>query len=206
MKEAIMPRRTSGGTASAKKTKKQASSDALTMLKEDHRKVEQLFEDVLTRHKQDAAAQIFKELEIHAVLEEELFYPALQQHADRGELAGLEQGDSEDEALDRAEMLEDEDAESDEDEETAEEIGEDVIASAYEDHQSVKELIQRLKSLDPGSADFQQGMVELQDMVRDHVSEEEEVMFPEARLKLDIKSLATQMQERKQELMSSMSA
>jgi hemerythrin superfamily protein len=202
-----MPRRTSGATASTQKNKKQRSMDAIAMLKEDHRKVEKLFEDFLRNHKQDVAQQIFKELEIHASLEEEIFYPALQKQADLGELASLEQGETEvegDDTLDRADIM-DED-EEEEDEETADEIGEDVIASAYEDHQSVKELIQRLKPLDAGGDDFQQGIVELQEMVKDHVSEEEEVLFPEAQLKIDTKSIATQMQERKQELTSSMSA
>jgi hemerythrin superfamily protein len=197
-----MPRRTSGSTASAKTTKKQGSLDAVAMLKEDHRKVERLFEEFLSNHNEETARQIFKELEIHAALEEELVYPALQKEGDLGELAAAEQGD---EVLDQAEMIED-DEDEEEDEETAEEIGEDIIASAYEDHQSVKELIQRLKGLDSSGSDFQQGMVELQEMVKDHVSEEEDVLLPEVQLKIDTKALATQMQERKQELISSMAA
>jgi hemerythrin superfamily protein len=152
---------------------------------------------------EETARQIFKELEIHSVLEEELLYPAVQKEGNREELATLEAGD---EVLDQAEMVEDDEDDDEDDEETAEEIGEDVIASAYEDHQSVKELIQRLKGLDPDGADFQQGMVELQEMVKDHVSEEEDVILPEAQLQLDTKALATQMQERKQELISSMAA
>jgi hemerythrin superfamily protein len=199
-----MPRRTSGATASGKKGRQQTSMDAIAMLKEDHRKVEKLFEEFLTSRKQETAGQIFKELEVHAVLEEELFYPAVQNEEDPGKLATLEQDDSGvdgDEPLDQAEL--DEDDGDEDDEETAEEIGEDVIASAYEDHQSVKELIQQLKALDGGSADFKQGMTELQEMVTDHVWEEEDVLFPEAQLKVDIKGLATQLQERKQELISS---
>lgn len=198
-----MPRRTSGSTASAKKTKKQGSLDAVAMLKEDHREVEKLFEEFLSNHNEETARQIFKELEIHAALEEELVYPALQKEGDLGELAAAEQGD---EVLDQAEMVEDDEDEEEEDEETAEEIGEDIIASAYEDHQSVKELIQRLKGLDSSGSDFQQGMVELQEMVKDHVSEEEDVLLPEVQLKVDTKALATQMQERKQELISSLTA
>jgi hemerythrin superfamily protein len=197
-----MPRRTSG-SAAAKTTKKKGSSDAVTMLKEDHRKVEQLFERFMEHRNEETARQIFKELEIHSVLEEELLYPAVQKEGNREELATLEAGD---EVLDQAEMVEDDEDDDEDDEETAEEIGEDVIASAYEDHQSVKELIQRLKGLDPDGADFQQGMVELQEMVKDHVSEEEDVILPEAQLQLDTKALATQMQERKQELISSMAA
>lgn len=197
-----MPRRTSGSAASAKTTKKKGSLDAVAMLKEDHRKVEQLFEDFLANSNQETARQIFKELEIHSALEEELVYPALQKEGDPEELGTLEQGE---EVLDQAEMIE-EDEDDEDDEETAEEIGEDVIASAYEDHQSVKELIQRLKGLDASSSDFQQGMVELQEMVKDHVSEEEDVLLPEAQLKIDTKALATTIQERKQELSSTTAA
>jgi hypothetical protein len=145
--------------------------------------------------------QIFKELEIHSTLEEELFYPALQNQGDPDELAALEHGD---EGLDGEEILgQDESDEDDEDdEETGGEMDEDVIASAYEDHQAVKELIHRLKSLDSTSSDFQQGMIELREMVMDHVTEEEDVLFTEAKLKLDTNTLGVQMQERKQELMS----
>jgi hemerythrin superfamily protein len=198
-----MPRRTSGATTSTKTSKKKGSLDAVAMLKEDHRKVEQLFEEFLANHNEDTARQIFKELEIHAILEEELFYPAVQKEGDPEDMAAFEEGD---EVLDQAEIIEDGEDDEDDDEETAEEIGEDVITSAYEDHQAVKELIQRLKGLDSSSSDFQQGMVELQEMVKDHVSEEEDVILPEAQLKIDTKALATQMQERKQELISSMAA
>ena len=55
-----MPRRTSGSAASAKTTKKKGSLDAVAMLKEDHRKVEQLFEDFLANSNQETARQIFK--------------------------------------------------------------------------------------------------------------------------------------------------
>jgi hemerythrin superfamily protein len=200
-----MPRRTSGATASRKTGKKQVSSDAIAMLKEDHRKVERLFKEFLADHNEETARHIFKELDIHSALEEELFYPAVQKEGDRGELAALEEGE---EVLDHAEMVEDdeEDEDGEDEAETAEEIGEDIVASAYEDHQSVKELIQRLKALDPDGTDFQQGMVELREMVKDHVSEEEDVLLPEAQLKIDTKALATQMQERKQELIASMTA
>jgi hemerythrin superfamily protein len=201
-----MPKRSTGST---KSTKQQTSIDAIELLKKDHRKVEELFEQFLqgsTGGKHDLAQQIFKELEVHAIVEEELFYPALQEQGDLKELASLEQGDSEiesDDTLDQAEFDEDDEDDEEDMEETGEEIGEDVIASAYEDHQSVKELIHRLKSLDSESTDFQQGMTELQDMVTDHVSEEEEVLFAEAELKLDTKKLGLQIQERKQDLLSS---
>jgi hypothetical protein len=54
--------------------------DAIALLKEDHRKVEDLFEKFEKAHdaerKQALAQQICTELVIHTMVEEEIFYPA----------------------------------------------------------------------------------------------------------------------------------
>ena len=56
-------------------------SDAIALLKADHRKVEDLFEKFETASssaaKRKLAEQICNELKVHATIEEELFYPAL---------------------------------------------------------------------------------------------------------------------------------
>ena len=56
------------------------TQDAITLLKADHRKVEDLFEefeDAADKRKKKALAeQICIELSIHATIEEEIFYPA----------------------------------------------------------------------------------------------------------------------------------
>src|SRR3954463_12119338 len=56
------------------------SQDAIALLKEDHRKVEELFEQFEKAkgdgRKEKLALQICKELTIHTMLEEEIFYPA----------------------------------------------------------------------------------------------------------------------------------
>ena len=56
------------------------TQDAIALLKEDHRKVEDLFEQFEKargdERKQKLALQICKELTIHTMLEEEIFYPA----------------------------------------------------------------------------------------------------------------------------------
>ena len=56
------------------------SQDAITLLKNDHREVEQLFEQFEKAkgdgRKEKLALQICKELTIHTMLEEEIFYPA----------------------------------------------------------------------------------------------------------------------------------
>ena len=56
-------------------------SDAIALLKADHRKVEELFdkfEKASDGKKQALAEQICKELKIHTSIEEEIFYPALE--------------------------------------------------------------------------------------------------------------------------------
>lgn len=55
-------------------------SDAIALLKADHRKVEDLFakyETASDAKKPDLARQICNELKIHTIIEEEIFYPAL---------------------------------------------------------------------------------------------------------------------------------
>jgi hemerythrin superfamily protein len=56
------------------------SQDAITLLREDHRKVEDLFGQFEKAsddgRKQKLALEICKELTIHTMLEEEIFYPA----------------------------------------------------------------------------------------------------------------------------------
>lgn len=58
------------------------SQDAIALLKEDHRKVEDLFEQFekasADGRKEKLALEICKELTIHTILEEEIFYPALE--------------------------------------------------------------------------------------------------------------------------------
>jgi hemerythrin superfamily protein len=63
--------------------------DAVSMLKEDHRKVKELFEQFEeatdTATKREIAQQAIKELKVHAALEEELFYPAVREEIDEEE-------------------------------------------------------------------------------------------------------------------------
>ncbi|ATI81895.1 MULTISPECIES: hemerythrin domain-containing protein [Sphingobium] len=57
-------------------------SDAIALLKADHRKVEELFEQfekaATGKKKGDIAHQICTELKIHTLIEEEIFYPAFE--------------------------------------------------------------------------------------------------------------------------------
>jgi serine phosphatase RsbU (regulator of sigma subunit) len=56
-------------------------TDAIAMLKADHRKVEELFESFEkarnNERKQGIVTEICNELKIHTMIEEEIFYPAL---------------------------------------------------------------------------------------------------------------------------------
>jgi hypothetical protein len=58
------------------------SKDVIELLKEDHRKVEDLFKDFETAksdgRKERLARQICLELSVHTAIEEEIFYPACQ--------------------------------------------------------------------------------------------------------------------------------
>jgi hemerythrin superfamily protein len=63
------------------------AQDAVALIKADHRKVEQLFRefeeagDRAYKTKQELVAQIFQELDVHAAIEEETYYPAVEAKA-----------------------------------------------------------------------------------------------------------------------------
>lgn len=67
-----------------------ASNDAITLLKNDHREVEKLFKDFESAkgegRKKKLAHEICLELTIHAMLEEEIFYPACEGVVEEDEL------------------------------------------------------------------------------------------------------------------------
>ena len=60
--------------------------DAITLLRDDHRKVEDLFEQFEKAtgdgRKQQLALEICKELTIHTIIEEEIFYPSIEGKVD----------------------------------------------------------------------------------------------------------------------------
>ena len=205
-----MLRRPTGSAQDEKATRNQKPMDAIELLKQDHEKFQELFGKFTAAgvvERQAIAQRIFKGLEIHGILEEELFYPALPNQGNFDELVTLQQGDgkingvtvldqTDDDAEDDDIFLED-DADEDDDERAA---GNDIITAAFEDHQTVKELIRKLKSLDPQTYDFHQGMMELEAIVSDHVAQEEDTLFLEGKIHLDVKTLGEQMIQRKRDL------
>ena len=82
-----MPTKSTGSTADAK------SRDAIAMLTADHKKVKKLFSDFdklkdngSDEEKSAVVEQICQELTVHAELEEEIFYPAVREAIDEGDL------------------------------------------------------------------------------------------------------------------------
>jgi hemerythrin superfamily protein len=63
------------------------AENAVTLIKADHRTVEKLFKqfeeagDQAYKTKQDLVTEIIKELEVHATIEEETYYPAVEAKA-----------------------------------------------------------------------------------------------------------------------------
>ena len=119
--------------------------NALEILKQDHQNVKGLFQEVAQandRNKQKALFnKIDTELEIHAHIEETIFYPALEQH---------------------------------------EEL-KDMVAEALEEHEEVKALLEDIEGIGAESDEFESQLRGLMESVEEHVTEEEEEMFPKIR-------------------------
>lgn len=169
--------------------------NAIELLKADHARVKALFRQYEGAENQRAqqrelAEQIFTELEVHATLEEELFYPAL-----RGRLgqatAGRERSNEETE-----------DGEIEDDE--IEDGEEDLVVEALEEHQEVKALIAGLRAMDPGDVEFQAKFAELREGVEEHVGMEEDELMPDALAALggELEPLGRQLERRKEQLMA----
>lgn len=82
---------TSRSTATSRKTS--ASTEAMAMLMEDHKKVKKLFkefekisENGSKKEKAQLAQQICQELKVHTAIEEEIFYPAVREAIDASDI------------------------------------------------------------------------------------------------------------------------
>jgi hemerythrin superfamily protein len=73
---------------SRSKKSRDASANPIEMLRQDHQKVKHLIAEYeaagehATSEKQGIAEKVFAELDVHASLEEEIFYPAVRDNAD----------------------------------------------------------------------------------------------------------------------------
>ena len=196
-----------------KKPQNAQPQDAVQLLKADHKQVRKLFEQFHAASDDDKhsiARRLFVELEIHSKLEEELFYPAVQAKlesldyetrgngldvTDDGEIDPDSESAYEDE-VDGAELDELDDEDEEEDAES------EIITAAYDSHGTVRDLIQQLRTLDLKSSDYRALFMELEDVVIEHVSDEEDAILPLAAAQLDVQTLGLTMQQRKDDLTS----
>jgi uncharacterized membrane protein len=148
------------------------SQSATEMIRADHRKVDQLYQQYkgLNAQSKDSSAlaeQICHELEIHAQLEESIFYPAFQ-----------------------AKLGSD---------------GTDLVKEAIKEHGEMKQYIGQLRTQFQNKSECDKTLHKLMQGVQHHVKEEESQMLPKAEQRLggELDRLGTEMQQKKQQLMSS---
>lgn len=115
------------------------------VIKDDHRKVIQLFEDIRECRDPDDRFALFEnlreELTIHAKAEERVFYRRLEK--DAGARERLEE--------------------------------------SIDEHRTMETLLARLQDLEPNSSQFESTLNDLEEVVQDHVREEESDLFQRAR-------------------------
>ena len=147
-----------------------ASPSAFELLEQDHREVEEWFDefDELKeddKRKGQLAEKICLALKVHAQMEEEIFYPQARETTKDN----------------------------------------DLIDEAVVEHATVKNLIAEIEAMEVGEELYDAKMRVLGEMVKHHIKEEEERLFPELEAaKLDLNALGKEIAERKEELMSEM--
>ena len=135
------------------------SEDALELLKEDHRRVEALFKEILSEKSLALANQrknlekVIAELTLHAKIEESIFYPAVY-------------GKTKRDTDDRLNVLE-----------------------AVEEHGSMKDLMKKILRTTGRDESLKAKVQVLSEITEHHVKEEESEFFPEAKKLLGEKRL-----------------
>ena len=159
--------------ASRNKERQQAARSAFDVLEEDHREVEEWFDeyDELKDSDEDRKAELAEKiclaLKVHAQIEEEIFYPRAREATK----------------------------------------DDDLIDEAIVEHATVKNLIGEIEEMDVGEELFDAKVRVLGEMVKRHIKEEEEELFPELQsAKMDLDAVGKELAERKEELMAEMSA
>ena len=83
----------------------------------------------------------------------------------------------------------------------------DLIDEALVEHATVKHLIGEIEDMEVGEELYDAKIRVLGEMVKQHIKEEEEELFPEVQsAKMDLEELGKELAERKEELMSEMQA
>ena len=149
-----------------------ASLSALELLEQDHREVEEWFDeyDELKDdgdQKADLAEKICLALKVHAQIEEEIFYPQAREATKDN----------------------------------------DLIDEAVVEHATVKNLIAEIEAMEVGEELYDAKMRVLGEMVKHHIKEEEDELFPELETaRVDLNAVGKEIAERKEELTSEMQA
>lgn len=188
-------------------SKEEGAVDAIDMLKQDHKRVEQLGKDFQNAEdnseKKSIATKILLELTVHAKLEEELVYPLLEKIARiKPEQTGSNGSDGKEASDEQREMSQspqqgEKEQEGEEDEEEKQEIDE-----AYVEHHMVKLLIGELEHANPGDKQYDARVKVLIEMVKHHVKEEESELLPRLRASgEDMQALGEKLSKRKQQLL-----
>jgi hemerythrin superfamily protein len=146
-------------------------TNAIELLKRDHRTVEELFKhyEYMKDGAEDAAkeelvAQICDALTVHAQIEEAIFYPAARR--------ALQQ-----------------------------EEGQDLLNEAAVEHQTLKDIIGRLEMAPASDPLYDAGVTVLSEYVKHHVREEENELFPKVRsTDMNLQAIGEQLAQRKQQL------
>ena len=159
-------------SADRKKETQAASPSAVDLLEQDHREVEEWFDEYDELKEDDArkaalAQKICLALKVHAQIEEEIFYPQAREATKDN----------------------------------------DLIDEAVVEHATVKNLIAEIESMEVGEDLYDAKIRVLGEMVKQHIKEEEEELFPELRpAKIDLEAFGKELAERKEELMAEMQA
>ena len=79
----------------------------------------------------------------------------------------------------------------------------ELVPEANVEHATVKELIARVRVVEPGGEDYDARVKVMSEYVKHHVKEEQNEMFPKARkTKLDMLALGAEMSARQAELLA----
>lgn len=147
------------------------AADAIQLLKTDHQRVKELYEEFEQTDDSAAKHQIVETalsaLKVHTTIEEEIFYPAVRREID----------------------------------------DDDLMDEALEEHHAAKLLIEELEQLRPRDERFDAKFTVLIEMVKHHIEEEENELFPKVEeLGLDLETLGQEMMERRTEVQEELTA
>ena len=159
--------------ASRNQGRQQAARNAFDVLEQDHREVEEWFDeyDELKDSDEDRKAELAEKiclaLKVHAQIEEEIFYPQAREAS----------GDN------------------------------DLINEAVVEHATVKNMISEIEEMEVGEEFYDAKIRVLGELVKQHIKEEEEELFPELQsTKMDLDAVGKELAERKQDLIAEMQA